>query len=156
MSEAASGRPVRVGRTVLCVSLAGALAGGCFGNLGATLYAFRGGIGYGVPATILGIGLWWGVVTGLIAALVWCRMMFAGLQRNPSLRRWRRGAWIGMWVGVLSTVLLHALLIGLHPQHPVDPVLVGLPFGVVVGAGVGALCGRLCKIAPAENGDKSN
>jgi len=122
------------------VCLAGALAGGFFGNLGALLY--------GWPPITLSIGGWWGVFTGLVAGLVWCRVMFAAVRRDPSMRLRRSGAWIGMWVGVLSTVLLHALLIGLDPEHDFMPMIIGLPFGIIVGAGVGALCGTLCRVVP--------
>jgi hypothetical protein len=88
------------------------------------------------------IGQWWGACTGLLAGMVWCRFVLHPSRRD---RLVSAGAWTGLMVGVLSTVLLHAVLMAVSERVDAFPLVVGLVFGVVAGLLVGAICGAICR-----------
>jgi hypothetical protein len=129
---------------VTLVLLAGACVASFFGLLASLMY--------GIPEQhdqFEKVGPWWGAATGLIAGVVWCAVMLRGSRRRGFVAA---GALTGLGVGVLSTVLLHAVLIARADRvEPMVP-LVGLGCGIVAGVIVGAICGAICRTAlsPAE------
>lgn len=127
------------------VCFAAAIAGGLFGTWASMWYRMS----FGRPGSAspdgpsAALGLWWGAITGVIAGIVWCRVMVRAVGRDPAVLLTGRGARLGAWVGILSTVLLHAVLIIAAGRLQFSWLLFGLPFGIIVGAVVGAVCGRI-------------
>lgn len=162
------------------VCAAGAAVGAFFGNLASLMYG-----GFYIPSPgsppppspdheiIVQVAIWWGAATGLLAGIVWCRIMIRetirGLVNSPA----SRGAWLGVRVGVLSALLLHAGLIIAwlilwpgkldtdnlydHAYSGFMNTLVGVLFGTVAGFIVGMLCGAAWLLAMrlANVGDRS-
>jgi len=151
-------KPDRFGRfyglTVLVCLSATALAG-FLGFYASFLY---GGLSIGgsrdpAVATVAAFtrvyGALWGAVTGLMAGLIWCRSMYREVAHAETVRFGAAGAWLGLKVGALSTVLLHVglVLAGGHlmlldrlPALPFGLAL-GLVFGIPAGSILGAICG---------------
>ena len=98
------------------------------------------------------VGIWSGAGAGLIAAAIWCRSMFRAVARGARERLMGRGARLGLLVGVLATVLLHAgLIVASLACKLVDvadipfALAIGLLFGLVAGLILGAVCGSMCQ-----------
>jgi hypothetical protein len=134
------------------VLVAGAATAWFFGWIAGENYATQdNGHTFSVPRPVVMIGEGWGAVTGLMAGAIWCRVMVPKALRAPQSRWAGAGALAGLAVGLLSTILLHAVLIAVSAQTDqriltIVPT-VGLICGVVAGLVVGAICGGLCGVA---------
>lgn len=91
------------------------------------------------------IGQWWGAFTGLIAGGVWCRVMVPIAARSAGAKLIGTGAWAGLAVGVLSTILLHVVLMIVSGRVEPIVLMIGLVCGVVAGLIVGAICGAILR-----------
>lgn len=127
----------------ICVVLAlGAGTAGFFGLLAGHMYGFPDRSGLEVFGPVGGV---WGAITGLIAAGIWCWRMIAKARRPAAAGLAWHGALLGLGVGVLATVLLHAVLMYFSGRPNAILPLIGLLFGVVNGLVVGAICGALLR-----------
>lgn len=130
------------------VSIIGCLVGGCFGALAGVQYSLDfGWADSGSPRMTAGlsvIGPWAGALSGLMAGLVWCRIMIRRSLGAPGQPQTVMGAFWGVVVGVMATVLLHAALMLVFKTADIGPMLVGLIFGLGAGAVTGLLCSYLC------------
>lgn len=145
----AAGRPLRRWQTVSVAAFVGIGAAALAGFMGLPaggLYLVAGLESVALLAGYFGAG--WGAVTGVIAAVVWCAVAFRSVRKGHA-RAAEFGALLGAAVGVLSTILLHAGLIGVllyFDEFELWMFLVpaiGLPFGVVGGLILGALSGAM-------------
>ena len=125
------------------------------GTVTAGLFGWFAGYGYAIgPYPIMAfawpvaaVGEWWGAITGLIAAAVWCRIMVPRALRAPR-RGWAgAGASAGLAVGWLSTILIHAVLMGVADRAAAALVMIGLVCATAAGLILGAVCGGLCGAA---------
>lgn len=120
------------------VCAAGAGAGGFFGALASLLYGMEDSL-----------GLWLGIAGGLLAGVVWCRVM------SRAARRYRGGSsglgmvgWGALWgiiVGLIATVIVHGgLMIADSANYTTGTLeafaIWGLSFGIGAGAGTGLVC----------------
>lgn len=140
-----------VGLAVLVCVAATALAGflGLFASL---LY---GGLYWGPPEGdpagetaaehVRTIGAWWGAATGLIAGVLWCWGIQRKIAAAETERLVRAGTWLGLKVGVLSTLLLHVALMLVAGRVALVEPLVGLAFGIPSGLILGAICGAIAR-----------
>ncbi|HVP12400.1 MAG TPA: hypothetical protein VMV94_14585 [Phycisphaerae bacterium] len=102
-------------------------------------------------------GIGGGAASGLLAGIFWCRVMIrpAMLDRRGLVGL---GASVGIAVGSLATVLLHACLMiyvwAATDAWHLDGLVVGLIFGIPSGAVLGAICGYVlrCKADAANVG----
>ncbi len=98
-----------------------------------------------------------GAATGLIAAAIWCWVMFRAVWRGEREQLVRHGARVGLYVGLLATILLHTGLSasdvaqrGAHSGVATDATIglaIGLLCAAVSGVLLGAICGALCRFA---------
>ena len=102
-------------------------------------------------------GLAIGVIVGLMAAMLWCRLMFWIARRNRNTHLIAHGTWVGLVVGVLATLMLHAVFWIALASVSTYALTVGLFDAFLSGPPTGALCGLLCWLVlrptpPAEQG----
>ena len=120
------------------VCAAGACAGGFFGALASLLYGMEESL-----------GLWLGIAGGVLAGVVWCRVMLRAAQRysdgssGAGMVGW--GALWGIIVGLIATVIVHGgLMIADSGPYTTGKLLSsaiwGLSFGIGAGAGTGLVC----------------
>lgn len=95
-----------------------------------------------VPAEV---GQWWGAFTGLVAGVIWCRLLIPTALRSSGGGLAGAGALAGLCVGLLSTVLLHAVLMFVSSRSEPIVLGIGLACGMVAGPVVGAICGALLR-----------
>ena len=118
------------------VCAAGAGVGGFFGAVASSLYDME-------DSHLLDLGLWLGIAGGLLAGIVWCRVMLRAAQRyrdgssGVGMVGW--GALWGIIVGLIATVIVHGGLI-IASSGPYTAAIWGLPFGIGAGAGTGLVC----------------
>ncbi len=126
---------------VVLVFVGGAVAGGGFGWFAGQAYGIQiEAHAVSVNQVVLSTGMWWGAVTGIVAAAFWCRVMIPEAIRSNGEGLGRAGAIAGLKVGILSTILLHVpLVIVSDHAHPII-CLIGLACGVAAGSLVGAAC----------------
>lgn len=139
-------RPAPLIIFLLFVCAAGAVTGGFFGLLAALLYLAVSdhslvSVVRSDYAGLVGAG------SGLVAALLWCRIMIPRSIASYRAGLPSGGTRFGILAGVVSATLLHVGLMYLADRVQIGSLLVGVIFGVVVGAMVGALCGALCRRA---------
>jgi len=91
------------------------------------------------------IGQWWGAFTGLVAGAIWCRLLIPRALRSSEGGLAGAGALVGLCVGLLSTVLLHAVLMFVSSRSEPMVLGIGLACGMVAGPIVGAICGALLR-----------
>ena len=126
---------------------AAALVGGFFGLAASGTYSGFGGAARHTAGILLG------GCGGVLAGVVWCRVMVPRARRT-----WRTGGggklviggliW-GIYVGLGCTVLLHAGLMIVAWRFEPALLALCLPFGAVAGLLTGLLCGVLTLIAAA-------
>lgn len=118
------------------VCAAGACVGGFFGAATSALYDME-------DPHLLALGVWLGIAGGLLAGVVWCRVMLLAAQRyrggSSGLGMVGWGALWGIIVGLIATVILHGGLI-IAGEGPYTAAIWGLPFGIGAGAGTGLVC----------------
>ena len=146
------------------VCLASTLIGCFFGLLAALEYQpiSRGVPGIPPPAqSLFSVGEWTGGLGGLLAGLLWCRVMFRkALSREPDEELAGVGVKWGMLVGAATTVVLHAALfiadcVIRQPASYGAPSLILVSIGLICGVGAGgflgllsgAACKRVAKLA---------
>lgn len=135
------------GLAVFVGAAAGILAG-LLGGFAALTYGGMALLPRGAATTmesLLQVGVVWGALTGVIAAAMWCWVMFHRVARGRMERLTAWGAWSGVLAGVFSTVLLHVGLMVTAGTTEVSGMLLGLVFGVPVGAILGAISGAICQ-----------
>jgi hypothetical protein len=135
------------GLAVFVGAAAGILAG-LLGGFAALAYGGLDLLPRGAATTMESlsrVGVVWGALTGVIAAAMWCWVMFhrVACGRTERLTAW--GAWSGLLAGVFSTVLLHVGLMVTAGTTEILGMLLGLVFGVPVGAILGAISGAICQ-----------
>lgn len=143
MSSTPPHRPGRFVGFTTFVCIVAAFVAGLMGAWASDLYR---SFGRADPLVVrLGpFGLFWGAATGVLAGIIWCRVMIwlATFKGGDSLGG--TGAILGIGVGLLSAVLLHGGLMLLTSQQQLWPMGIGLAFAIPVGAIVGAVCGGAC------------
>jgi hypothetical protein len=93
-----------------------------------------------------------GAVSGLLAGIIWCRVMMRPMMLEGRRRLGRLGAAVGIGVGVLSAILLHLGLMTyvgvILDTWQADALILGLVFAIPSGATLGAICGYVlrCKV----------
>jgi len=96
------------------------------------------------------VGIYWGATSGLLAALIWCGLLWRRLARGQT-ERWATWGWKrGVLVGILATISLHTGLMLVTVWTTVSEMLVstsvGMLFGIPAGAILGAVCGAICQV----------
>jgi hypothetical protein len=131
------------------VGIAAGLLAGLLGALAALTYGSLSLMpGDGSTTTLASlpeVGAVWGAVTGVIAAAIWCWVMFRQVARGRTERLTACGTWTGLLVGVLSTILLHVGLMIAAGTTEIQGMLLGLVFGIPAGAILGAISGAICQ-----------
>lgn len=139
------------------VCVVATLLSGVLGSLASLLYG--GFFGYPEPSPeeiatsnlVHAVGGWGGLGAGLLAGVVWCQMMFRRVRRGQTKQLISSGSWLGVVVGILATVLLHAGLMVASARPDFFNLIVGLIFGIPAGAILGVICGAICqRIASSE------
>jgi len=149
---------------ILAVAVAGMMVGGYFGRLaGYGYYEFTphlvgtinersvrlivwtalrtGSSGMEIRKACEWFGLATGVVVGLMAAMLWCREMFKIAKRSQRLIA--HGTWVGLVVGVIATLILHAVFWIAMLSVSTYALTEGLFDAFISGSLTGALCGLL-------------
>ncbi|MBP7747994.1 MAG: hypothetical protein KA383_17915 [Phycisphaerae bacterium] len=131
-----------------CIVLVlGTVTAGFFGLFAGAAYGFM--VSWDAPVFGV-IGLCCGAFAGLLAGVAWCWVMIRRARRSSERGLAGLGALVGFGVGVLSTILLHALLMFMSSHADDMVLLIGLGCGAVAGLAVGAICGALLRwFAPA-------
>lgn len=118
------------------VCTAGACVGGFFGAVTSSLYETG-------HQHLLALGVWLGIAGGLLAGVVWWRMMLRAARRyrggSSGLGMLGWGALWGIIVGLIATVIVHGGLM-IAGSGPYTAAIWGLPFGIAAGAGTGLVC----------------
>jgi hypothetical protein len=163
--EAATVPASGFGSLIVAVCVAATVVGGCMGWLGVMPYAFpwehsQGYDPYPIWRMLGWIGTITGASSGLLVGYAWSRAMLELTRRGTrSLRG--AGAGLGLLAGVISTVILHLILMaargyGKWPDNLFEIGLFVFVFGMPVGVIVGAICGaawrRRARSQPALNG----
>ena len=145
--------------TVFVFIAAGVMAGFC-GWLASLVY---GGIHFGLdsppPQSVFQIqclGLCWGIVAGLLAAAFWCWVIYRRVQCDLLTGLAWQGAGSGISAGLISTLLLHTVLLVFGTDRDPGGLFVGLPIGVVAGLILGFVSGMICQaIVNAKPADQT-
>jgi len=137
---------------VAVILVAGVTAAGFFGSIAGLAYGMQletRAVSVNRPVYLT--GRWWGAFTGLIAGAIWCRVMVPAAIRSRGRRLTGGGALAGLGAGILSTILLHAVLmiVAIRPEPTTLAFVlpIGLACGVVAGLIAGAICGIVCGAA---------
>lgn len=134
MSEPESITSQAAGNVSRLVVTAGAITGCVFGLLAGLAYGstFVGGV----------VGIW----SGAMAGVLWCRAMIPRLRRGDCRFAGSKGGAWGAFVGVLSTLLLHAVLALAIGQFDEDLLIIGVICGFISGFIVGDICARVLQV----------
>jgi hypothetical protein len=149
---------------ILAVAVAGSIVGGYFGRLAGYGYyeltphlvgtinersvplvvwttLRTGSSGIEIRKACERFGLATGIVVGLMAAMLWCREMFRFAKRSQRLIA--HGTWVGLAVGVLATLVLHAVFWIALADVSTYLLTLGLVDAFISGPLTGAFCGLL-------------
>lgn len=92
-------------------------------------------------------GIGWGGLTGLAAAIFWCRIMRRRAIRCGTRFLMSIGIVAGVFAGVLSTTLLHAGLMVASQKTNLEALALGVIAGVLIGLLMGAIYGYIFRRA---------
>lgn len=164
VSEKVNPYRVRFIIVAVVVCIAATFVSNFFGSLASMMYAYsRPPLNEGRYDTdanrelirfVKGIGIQVATVGGLLAGILWCRRMSRRLRNGETNRLARNGAWAGVKVGVLATLLLHiALMLASRRVALIEPAI-GLVCGIIAGMILGAVFGAICQamVQPAAGG----
>lgn len=148
------------GRFVLLTAFVCVASTALAGWLGALASLLYGDLGLGdgessTPTTVISlplVGIVVGAVTGLAAAIIWCRAMFRRVHRRGTTGLVGAGTWLGIKVGVLSAALLHIALMIASRTVPLEAPLIGLACGIAGGLLLGVISGALCLVGGKRAG----
>jgi hypothetical protein len=156
MSSSAALRPKSYRRLTIFVCVAAMIIAAFMGLLAMAPYVMSHK-GSRDPLRLLPVvGIGGGAASGLLAGIIWGRVMTRPVKLDRRRKLGRIGAWVGIAVGSLATVLLHtALMIYVStvgdPWRP-ENFAIGLVFAIPIGAVLGAICGYAlrCKLDAAS------
>ena len=128
--------------------------------LGALASLLYGGPGIGAsessaPTMVISlplVGMVVGAVTGLAAAIIWCRGLLRRVRRRRTTGLVGAGTWLGIKVGALSAALLHIALMIASRTVSLEAPLIGLACGIAGGLFLGVISGGLCLAAGKRAG----
>jgi hypothetical protein len=91
------------------------------------------------------IGLATGIAAGLLAAHLWCRLMFWIARRSGYSRLVLHGSWVGLVAGIMATLVLHSVLWIPSMDVHTYPLQIGVVCALISGPIAGAVCGSAFK-----------
>lgn len=91
------------------------------------------------------IGWATGIAAGLLAAHLWCRLMFQIGRRNGYSQLALHGAWTGLVAGIMATLILHSVLWIASIKVAPGPLIIGLICALISGPIAGVVCGAAFK-----------
>jgi hypothetical protein len=92
------------------------------------------------------VGGWFGGLSGLVAALFWCRLIVPSSLRNVAGLRSMAGL-AGLGAGALGALLLHTMLMLTEREMRLNALAVGLGMSAPAGLLLGVIGGHLCRLA---------
>jgi len=141
----------------ILVALAGAAVGGFFGHAAGVMYGAYAAGDDGASVWYIGyLGLLLGAASGAGVGLAWWLLMRRLLGRASGLKVIAAGAGLGLAAGIVSTLILHAGLVGVSgrwtdlnwlPVVGLCVVLLGAPAGLVTGLVCGIVAWAAAAIA---------
>lgn len=104
-----------------------------------SLFGYIAGMPYGCREE----GAFIGAGAGLLAAIIWIRRFLPPLRAGTLIRPGTTGGLLGLLVGVMATVILHAALAAICLKLNPNWLFIGLICGAISGFVLGEICGRL-------------
>jgi hypothetical protein len=145
----ASPRPIRI-RYLAFICIAACIVAG---SLGCTAGVF-GRLLYGnilvarnfVSVIPTEVGGGFGILSGLLAGLLWCRLVVPLSLRQVTGLRSAAGL-AGLGAGAFAAVLLHSMLMLVERELRLNALAVGLGMATPAGLILGMIGGQLCRMA---------